>query len=178
MCVWPVAFITLPWSTCWQTVLLLIHGSLSISSIVARFVGSISNILPIIERLSRGSSRKSRHGPLIVSCFGAACCEDFIDESSAAVLGTSFEGSSSAFPDIERTNIDLGLSLVVLLEVLSNCGVPVVGVDTKSLYDVSVVLGTFHGNRRRVMQANMIAIGQMSVGCGSYLLWSYTSGAR
>jgi hypothetical protein len=43
---------------------------------------------------------------------------------------------------------------------------------------LSDIRGAFHGNRRKVMQQKMIASDQMSVGCGSYLDRSYTSGAR
>lgn len=38
--------------------------------------------------------------------------------------------------------------------------------------------GAFHGNRRRHMQQNIMAIDQTSAGCGSYRELSYTSGAR
>lgn len=56
--------------------------------------------------------------------------------------------------DLEGPVIDLGPSL---------------GGDTKSLYELSDMRGAFHGNRRSVMQQNMMARDQMSVGCGSYL---------
>ena len=65
--------------------------------------------------------------------------------------------------DFEGPVIDLGPSL---------------GGETKSLYELSETRGAFHGNRRSVIQQNMIARDQMSVGCGSYLERSYTSGAR
>ena len=38
------------------------------------------------------------------------------------------------------------------------------GFATKSLYELSDIRGAFHGNRRRVMQQNMMARDQMSVG--------------
>jgi hypothetical protein len=46
---------------------------------------------------------------------------------------------------------------------------PSLGGDTKSLYELSEIRGAFHGKRRRVIQQNIIASDQMSVGCGSYL---------
>jgi hypothetical protein len=55
---------------------------------------------------------------------------------------------------------------------------PSLGGETKSLYELSESRGAFHGNRRSVMQQNMMASDQISVGCGSYLERSYTSGAR
>lgn len=60
----------------------------------------------------------------------------------------------------------------------SGTGVPGVGGETKSLNELSVTRGCFHGNRRRVMQQKMIANDHMSVAVGSYFRSSYTSGAR
>ena len=48
-------------------------------------------------------------------------------------------------------------------------GVPGVGGEMKSLYELSVMRGAFHGNLLSDMQANIIARDQISVGCGSYL---------
>lgn len=61
--------------------------------------------------------------------------------------------------------------------VLASSGL-VCGSAMNSLYELSVTLGAFHGNLRNVMHAKMIASDQMSAGCGSYFLSSYTSGAR
>jgi hypothetical protein len=47
--------------------------------------------------------------------------------------------------------------------------VPGVGVDAKSLYELSVIRGIFQGKRRRDMQQKMIASDQISAGWGSYL---------
>lgn len=69
VCSWFEDRIILPPSSCEQTSLLVTHLSSRISSSVARFLGSISNILPIMCRLSLGSKRSSRHGPLI-TCGG------------------------------------------------------------------------------------------------------------
>lgn len=60
----------------------------------------------------------------------------------------------------------------------SGTGVPGVGVETNSLYELSVVRGCFHGKRRKVIQQKMIASDHTSVGRGSYFFSSYTSGAR
>ena len=51
--------------------------------------------------------------------------------------------------DFEGFMIDLGPSL---------------GGETKSLYELSETRGAFHGNRRSVIQQNMMASDQMSVG--------------
>jgi hypothetical protein len=40
--------------------------------------------------------------------------------------------------------------------------------DAKSLYELSVKRGIFHGNRRSDMQQKMMASDQISAGCGSY----------
>lgn len=55
---------------------------------------------------------------------------------------------------------DLGLSLIVP----SGPGVPGEGGDMKSLKELSVTRGAFHGNRRSDMQAKIIARDHMSVG--------------
>jgi hypothetical protein len=41
---------------------------------------------------------------------------------------------------------------------------PSFGGEMKSLYELSETRGAFHGNRRKVMQQNIIASDQMSVG--------------
>jgi hypothetical protein len=60
----------------------------------------------------------------------------------------------------------------------SGTGVPGVGAETNNLYELSVTRGCFQGNRRSVMQQNMMAKDHISVGRGSYFFSSYTSGAR
>jgi len=60
----------------------------------------------------------------------------------------------------------------------SGTGVPGVGGETNSLYELSTSRGCFQGNLRSVMQQKMIARDQMSVAVGSYFFSSYTSGAR
>jgi hypothetical protein len=42
--------------------------------------------------------------------------------------------------------------------------VPGVGGDAKSLYELSVIRGIFHGNRRSDMQQKIIASDQISAG--------------
>lgn len=76
-----------------------------------------------------------------------------------------------------------GVSLSALVDLfggstsfLGSC--PGVGSDAKSLYELSVVRGTFHGKRRSVMQQYIMAKDQISTAVGSYLRSSYTSGAR
>lgn len=41
---------------------------------------------------------------------------------------------------------------------------PSLGGETKSLYELSETRGAFHGKRRNVMQQNIMANDQMSVG--------------
>lgn len=130
------------------------------------------------DRLSRGNNRNSRHGPLIVSCLvgsslAPVCCDDGMEESSAVDLTPSLLPSSLLLgADAEGTNMDFGRCSEVRLEAFSADGVPGLGAAINSLYELSVALGSFQGKRRSVMQANMMAMDQISVGCGSYLLWS------
>ena len=161
--------------SCLQTGVSVIHGSSIISSNVALFLGSTSSILPIIVLLSLGNRRNKRQGPLMTSGFvdpgpcgagvgtGSACGSNLRRLSSTATLVSS---TGFGFPSDNR------------LGAASACGVPGLGADTKSLYDISERRGIFQGNRRRDMHAKMIAKDQMSTGCGSYLLLSYTSGAK
>ena len=69
VCSCPPALITFPTSSCLQTGVVQIHGSSSISSSVALFLGLTSSILPIIALLSLGKRRSRRQGPLMTSCF-------------------------------------------------------------------------------------------------------------
>lgn len=66
---------------------------------------------------------------------------------------------SAPLPDIMSV-ADFDLSLGVA----SADSVPGVGVDMKSLKELSVVRGAFHGNRRSDMHANIMASDQMSAG--------------
>jgi hypothetical protein len=56
--------------------------------------------------------------------------------------------------------------------------VPGEGGEAKSLYELSVMRGIFHGNLLNDMQQKIIARDQISAGRGSYFRSSYTSGAR
>ena len=67
VCSCPGARETLPSSTCEQTGVSLTHSSSITSSIVARSLGSTFNMRPMMCRVSRGSKRSNRHGPLTVS---------------------------------------------------------------------------------------------------------------
>lgn len=57
-------------------------------------------------------------------------------------------------------------------------GVPGEGSDTNNLNELSSSLGCFQGNRRKVIQQNIIAKDQISAARGSYFFPSYTSGAK
>lgn len=85
-------------------------------------------------------------------------------------------GSSAAAEVISEVDCDLPSDEV--FNPPSAGGVPAVGGDTNSLYELSVRRGAFHGNRRSDMQAKIMARDHMSAGRGSYLLVSYTSGAK
>lgn len=170
VCSWPAALTTLPPSSCLQTGVFIIHGSAIMSSSVARCLGLIWSILPIIVLVSLGRRRSNRQGPLITSCFGASirgpglsaspdlspCCS-----CGAELRRSSAKAGVSSIADFERS-----------LTVASAYGVPGVGGEMKSLYELSVTRGAFHGNLRSDMQAKIMAKDQTSVGCGSYLGWS------
>lgn len=161
--------------SCLQTGVSVIHWSSIMSSKVALFLGSTSSILPIIVRLSLGSRRKRRHGPLMTSGFEEpGTCGAGVGTGSA--WGSDLWRLSSTAAAVSSAGF--GLPSDDRLGPASICGVPGLGGETKSLYDTSERRGIFHGNRRRDMQAKIIAKDQMSTGCGSYLLLSYTSGAR
>ena len=120
----------------------------------------------MIDRLSRGKSRKRRQGPLIDSGLGASddlVVECLMEESSAAVELFVASDSLPTAADTDGTNMDLGRWLVDCRDAASE-GVPGEGAETKSLYELSDTRGTFQGKRRSVMQAKIIAIDQTSVG--------------
>lgn len=52
------------------------------------------------------------------------------------------------------------------------------GSVANSLYELSVILGIFQGNRRNVMQQKIMASDHISTAAASYSFASYTSGAR
>ena len=150
------------------------QGSSKTSAIVARFFGSISSIRPMMCLLSLGRSLRRRHGPLMTSGFLSpsvvpfpfGACSDFM------VVGEGLSGTASR-AGVFKSVIDLdGASECLLISV------PGVGGEAKSLYELSVMRGIFHGNRRNDMQQKMIASDQISAGCGSYFRSSYTSGAK
>lgn len=60
---------TAPPSSCLQITAPWTHGSAITSAMVALFLGSIVNMRDMICRLSLGSKRIRRHGPLITSAF-------------------------------------------------------------------------------------------------------------
>lgn len=154
----------------------LTQGSSRTSAIVARFLGSISSILPIICLVSLGNNRNNRHGPLITSCFFSPTAA-----LAAALSGASFFASSDGLlgaaglpSGVRDAAIILAISvsdfdLFVTSRLLSLVSV---GDDAKSLYELSVIRGIFQGKRRRDMQQNMIARDQISAGRGSYFLSS------
>lgn len=179
------ALTNLPPSSCRHTGALFTQASASISSSVARFLGLTSSILPMTCLLSRGSSRSSRHGPLITcGCCGASDAVDAVsgrDPSSVRVGGSDRAPWPSAADLCEATR-DAGAERGAVAASISSLDLcrarSSSGLATKSLYELSDSRGAFHGKRRRDMQQNMMAIDHTSVGWGSYLDMSYTSGAR
>lgn len=128
-------------------------------------------------RLSLGNRRIRRHGPLIISGFLSVVPFPFATEfdgvelRSDSVEGAGIEslsGVSKSVVDFDGTGASDNLFI----------SVPGDGAAAKSLYELSVMRGIFHGKRLRDIQQNIIARDQISVGCGSYFLSSYTSGAR
>jgi hypothetical protein len=122
--------------------------------------------------LSLGRSLRRRHGPLITSGFfspsaevevpfeaplcGGATKGDFLLSGSEGfgVLSTiaSLAGVFKSLVDLEGTSDILLIS------------VPGVGVEAKSLYELSVIRGIFHGNLLNDIQQKIMASDQMSAG--------------
>lgn len=167
VCSWLSQRTTLPPSSCVHTRLPVTHLSSMISSSVARFLGSISNILPTICLLSRGSSRRSRHGPLITcdACWLLVVeVVGFCSPLAACSLLGCRDAGSDWEPDARWSSPAVGAESEGGLEGPAICLGPSFGGDTKSLYELSDTRGAFHGNRRSVIQQKMMARDQMSVG--------------
>ena len=176
VCSWPEALI-IRVPSCRQTGVSVIHGSCIMSSNVALFLGSTSSILAMIALLSLGSRRNKRQGPLMTSGFEElGTCGAGVGVNTGSACGSNLWRLSSTAGF--ASSVGFGLPSNDRLETASACGVTGLGADTKSLYDVSERRGIFQGNRRRDMHAKIIAKDQTSTGCGSYLLLSYTSGAK
>lgn len=173
VCRWFVDLWTVPLSSCLQIWVELIQESCHMSSILALFVGSSSNILPMMFLVSRGNKRSNRVGP-----FNSPSREE-------CRLFRLWSGSSSR-------PLPLGIRAVPSLgfdELPGRCwwvfevGGAVdccksSGFEQNSLKDLSESRGAFHGNRLSDMQQKMIARDQISAGCGSYLISTQTSGAK
>lgn len=127
--------------------------------------------------LSRGNNLSKRHGPLMISGPFFAVSQDTVEDVAGEVVpGVAFSSGATSFGDgfldaggsgseslagkPVRSLVDFerfGLSPLRM-------SVPGVGGDAKSLYELSVILGIFHGNLRKDMQQKMMANDQMSVG--------------
>lgn len=159
MCVCPGAWMISPPSSCRQMTVPETHGSARTSSMVARFLGSISNIRAMICLLSLGSRRSRRQGPLMTSGFlssepGATLKLDLTFTTGTGSGSTSLSGLLRSLVDLEGTGVSDNLLI----------SVPGDGGDANNLYELSVIRGIFHGNRRRDMQQKIIARDQISAG--------------
>ena len=176
VCRWFVDLWTVPSSSCLQIWVELTQGSCHISSILALFAGSSSNILPMMCLVSRGNKRSNRVGP-------------FNSPSRPTAEGCGLFGLCSSSPS---RPCPLGVRAVPSLDfdelpgrcwwvfeeeracVCCNSS----GFEQNSLKDLSDSRGAFHGNRLSDMQQKMIARDQISAGCGTYLISLQTSGAK
>lgn len=112
--------------------------------------------------LSLGKRRRSRHGPLITSGFFSAGAAPF-PFAVDPVVDFEFAGESvtASLAGVSRSVVDLdgaGVSESLLISV------PGLGGDAKSLYELSVIRGIFHGNRLNDIQQKMMARDQISAG--------------
>lgn len=124
----PMALYTCPCSSCRQMTVSLTHGSSNTSAMVALFFGSISSMRLIISLLSRGSSRNSRHGPLMTSGFFSPSVVPLAIRRSVLVEAVELSGII-ALSGVPRSVVDLDGTP---FENLVN-SVPGVGVEAKSL---------------------------------------------
>lgn len=170
MCEWPGARITWPPGSCPQISVPDTQGSSRTSDMVARFVGLISNMRPITCLLSLGRSRKRRQGPLITSGFFSGSVAPLPFVSGVSVLGiVAFEPGIASRSGVSKSVVDLdGAGVSEPLRI----SVPGVGGAAKSLYELSVMRGSFQGNLRSDIQQKMMASDQISAGWGSYFLSS------
>ncbi len=151
---------TMPDSSCRHITVFAAQSSSKTSASGALFLGSISNIRPIICLLSLGKRRSNRQGPLITSCFLSPPSVDALEPFCASACCPASSGSASLATVSGRSPVDFeGTGSDTL-----RTPVPGVGGDANSLYELSVMRGIFQGNRRNAMQQKMIAKDQISVG--------------
>jgi hypothetical protein len=109
------------------------HGSAKTSAKVALFLGSISNMRPIICLLSLGRSRSSRHGPLMTSGFFSPSVDPLTAVpvvGGCSLLGETAEFSATiALSGVLRSVVDLEGTPSTIFPI----SVPGVGVEAKSL---------------------------------------------
>lgn len=119
-----------PWSSCRQIAVPETHGSARTSSNVARFLGSISSMRPMICLLSLGRRRNRRHGPLITSGFLSPVAVPFdpLATSDFGVVGLDSLSGIASLAGVSRSVVDFeGTSDILLISV------PGVGAEAKSL---------------------------------------------
>lgn len=142
-------------------------------------------------RLSRGRSRRRRHGPLITGCLGAGASDVVVidaislsfelegawvegpDFALAVVLGAVLSCDGFLDAGLEAASASRAAVFGISFSDLDmpppglsplRISVPGDGGDANNLYELSVILGIFQGNLRNDMQQNMIANDQISVG--------------
>jgi hypothetical protein len=155
---------TLPDNSCRQITVFATQSSSKTSAKVALSLGSICNMRPIICLLSLGKSRNSRQGPLITSGFFSAPSSEALPapscDSEWCLVSCPDSASASLATACCTSPVDLEGAGSEILRI----SVPGVGGEAKSLYELSVMRGIFHGNRRNDMQQKMIASDQISAG--------------
>lgn len=124
-CVWSSGFSVTPGLTCLHITVSETQGSSRISAMSARFLGSMVSIRPMMCLDSRGSRRRSRHGPRITSLRSGS------PESTRGVPGFGLFGGSPA------TGSGAGVSVTSFFSLggTINCfgSWPGVGCDANSL---------------------------------------------
>jgi hypothetical protein len=84
---------------------------------------------------------------------------DPLAASALGVVGLELLSGIASLAGVSRSVVDLeGTSDILRMSV------PGVGADAKSLYELSVIRGIFHGNLRNDMQQKIIARDQISAG--------------
>ena len=155
---------TTPVSSCLQITVPAIQSSSKTSTNVALCRGSISNMRAITCLLSLGKSLSSRQGPLMTSGFFSPPSVDARDasllDSGWYRVSCSVSGSTSLATVCSMSLVDLECAGSDILRI----SVPGVGGDANNLYELSVMRGIFHGNRRKDMQQKIMANDQISQG--------------
>jgi hypothetical protein len=128
---------TCPLSSCLQIGVPETQGSSKTSAIVARFLGSISSMRPMICLLSLGKRRRRRHGPLMTSGLAAGAAPFDPLAVAAAASGLGVVGLEGGFEEPSVTASLAGVSRSVVdfdgTSDMRLMSVPGEGAEAKSL---------------------------------------------